>query len=338
MNLFHKIAMYTMSLFVIYAIFAVIRIVWHFFRYFLGYSDIFLVHVKRAVLLPTRLIIEAVNGILRTNVTVHIRIFYLFLAILVCLEGYRYSGYDLKIGSYTEYPFAQTCMAVQVHDVWDDTSKYYSLPAAITRDEDENGNAAHIIERAYWSNDGYLDFTGPHPVEVLVGVPSIGYDQDGYKWEIILTNVPAEHPKIPVTQSRFNILVLFYIIAAFFLIVGIFNFTCPPADDIRDDIQIVYASDLPPDLKDVSEQLMRGLAECNHMFLDEYLSNASAYLTGRWEQWKTKHQLPLPESLSECEKVFIYMCANDGYGISQERAKLHNQIEIGLPDDFRNLF
>lgn len=266
MNLFHKIAVYTMGLLVIYTIFAIIWIVRSFFRYILGRPDIFLDEVKRSILFPTRFVLETVNGVLRANATFYIRIFYFFLAILVCLEGYRYSGCDLKIGSYTEYPFSQTCMAVQVHDVWDDTSKYYSLPAAITRDEDEDGNAVHIIERAYWSNDGYLDFTGPHPVEVLVGVPSLGYDQDGYEWEIILTNIPAEHPKIPVTQSRFNILVLFYIIAAFFLIVGIFNFTYPPFDYTR----VLIAEDLPSDLKDVSEQLMRELAECNHMFLDEY--------------------------------------------------------------------
>lgn len=241
MDLFHNIAIYTMGILVIYAIIAVIRIVWHFFRYFLGYTDSFFVHVKRAVLLPTRLLVETINGLLRTNVTLYIRIFYLFLAILVCLEGYRYSGYNLKIGSYTEYPFSRTCMAVQVHNVGDNTSKYYSLPASIIRDEDENGNAVHIIERAYWPNGGYLDFTDSNPVEVLVGIPSFGYDQDGYQWEIILTNIPAEHPKIPVTQPRFNILVLFYIIAAFFLIAGVLNFPCPPADDIRQDGDVDYA-------------------------------------------------------------------------------------------------
>lgn len=328
MRIFHSIAGFLVFPALLVFLICLFRLFQSVARYFPRHMDIVFDEVKHAILTPSHLLISSADFLFGSLWPM--RFLCLFFSVLLFLEGYRYSGRDLKIDSYTEYPYAKTCMTVQVHDVFDKSSKYYSLPASIVRDEDDDGNAVHIIERAYWSNGGYLDFTGDYPVEVLVGTPSQGWDQDGNEWDILLTNVPASHPRVSVTQPSFNILVGFLYFFAFIFLFGFFN----PKYPSLHYLQVLDLRDLPPDFGDICEKAVGFLdeetADRNYTFPDpeKYAISRVKYYEESPYSLKGKLKMPLPKEFTCYEKFIIYECADHGVTFFRKISEIENHYRF----------
>lgn len=93
MNFLHEIANWTIGLFMFYLLIAVIWIVWSFFRHHSSDPDAFYDDLKRAILLPTELVSHTISTALSLKSLSPIRLVYLFLAILVGLEGYNHRSW-----------------------------------------------------------------------------------------------------------------------------------------------------------------------------------------------------------------------------------------------------
>lgn len=222
--MFHSIASFLIFIFGLCGITAVVRMLFHLVVTAPRNPALFKCLAKRAFLLPSWLFSNTLHNCGLPGWVGKVLCF--VFAILVALEGYRYSGFDTSFDSYTEYPGSNTCMLVQVQRTDSKNSKFYQLPAEIRRlsDEDYSG---HVITAAYWPNGGYLDFTNGEPVVVVPGRSSYGVDQEGNEWEIILTSTTASHPKVAVTVPHFTFTSFFSVFAFLILILGAFSLQCP---------------------------------------------------------------------------------------------------------------